>query len=94
MISGPFLESPGNFSGRESCFVFVVFAFKIKASIVLKIIEWNYQLTKQNWLVYGLGTVLLKGLDFNLCLQARQVSGPFEKQAPGSDYPERAVRVQ
>ena len=49
----------GNFSGPESCFVFAVFAFKIKPSIILKIIEWNSQLTKQNLLVYGLGTVLL-----------------------------------
>ena len=29
---GLFLESPGNFSGKESCFVFVVFAYKIKVS--------------------------------------------------------------
>ena len=27
---GSFLESTGNFSGLESCFVFVVFAFEIK----------------------------------------------------------------
>ena len=33
---GLFLESPGNFSGQESC---SVFAFKIKASIILKIIQ-------------------------------------------------------
>ena len=30
---------PGNFLGPESCFVFVVFAFKIKAFIILKIIQ-------------------------------------------------------
>ena len=29
----------GNFLGPESCFVFVVFAFKIKALIILKIIQ-------------------------------------------------------
>ena len=34
---GPVL--PGNFLGPESCFVFVVFAFKIKALIILKIIQ-------------------------------------------------------
>ena len=34
---GLFLESPGNFSGAESCFVFGVFAFTIKVSIILKI---------------------------------------------------------
>ena len=27
---GWFLESPGNFSGPKSCFIFAVFAFKIK----------------------------------------------------------------
>ena len=53
------LESPVNLSGPKSCFAFVVFAFKIKVSIILKIIQWNYQLTKHNWLVCALGTVLL-----------------------------------
>ena len=33
---GLFLESPGNFSGPERCFVLVVFAFKIKVSIMFK----------------------------------------------------------
>ena len=45
---GLFLESLDNFSGSESCFVFVVFAFKIKVSIILKIIQWTYQLTKKH----------------------------------------------
>ena len=39
--------------------MFAVFAFKIKVSIILKIIQWNYQLKNQNWAVYELGTVLL-----------------------------------
>ena len=39
------------FSGLESCFVFSVFALKIKVSIILKMMKWNYQLTKQHWLV-------------------------------------------
>ena len=39
LISCLFLECPGNFLGPESCFVFVVFAFKIKVSIILKIIQ-------------------------------------------------------
>ena len=47
-----FHESPGNFSGPESCFVFAAFTFKIKVSIILKIIKLNNQLKKQNWLVY------------------------------------------
>ena len=38
-IRGLFLESPSNFLGPESCFVFVVFALKIKVSIILKIIQ-------------------------------------------------------
>jgi len=46
-----FLERPGKFSGPESYFVFTVFTFRIKISIILKMIQWNYQLTKQNWLV-------------------------------------------
>lgn len=45
----PFLESPGDFSRSESCFVFVVFGFNIKFWIILKIIQWNSPLTKQNW---------------------------------------------
>ena len=36
---GPFLESPGNFSGPKTCFLFVVFLFKVQISIILKIIE-------------------------------------------------------
>ena len=31
--------------------MFSVFAFRIKVSMILKMIKWNYQLTKQNWLV-------------------------------------------
>ena len=34
--AGLFLESPGNFSGQESCFLFAPFTFKIKFSIILK----------------------------------------------------------
>ena len=33
------LESPVSLSGPKSCFAFVVFAFKIKVSIILKIIQ-------------------------------------------------------
>ena len=54
---GLFLESPDNFLGPESCFRCAVFAFNIKISVVLKIIQWNYQLTKQKWLISELGTV-------------------------------------
>ena len=32
--------------GPKSCFMFAVFAFKIKVSIILKMIPWNYQIMK------------------------------------------------
>ena len=38
-VSGPFLESPENVSGLKSCFMLNVFAFKIKVSIALKMIQ-------------------------------------------------------
>ena len=50
---------PGSFLGSESYFMFAVFTFKIKASRILTMTQWNYQLTKQNWLVCEPGTVLL-----------------------------------
>lgn len=56
---GLFLESPGNFWGPESCFVFAVPSIQDQSSIKLKIIQRSYQLTKQNLLVCGIGTVLL-----------------------------------
>ena len=36
LVLGPVSPSPGKFSGPESCFVFVLFAFNIKVSIILK----------------------------------------------------------
>ena len=36
---GPFLENPDNFSGPESCFVFVVLAAKIKVKLLLRMIH-------------------------------------------------------
>ena len=51
---GLFLESPGNFSGPESCFVFAVFAFKFKLSKILKLIQWNYQLNNNEAKLTGL----------------------------------------
>ena len=38
--------------------MFVVFAFKINVSIILKMIQLKYQLTKQNWPICELGTVI------------------------------------
>ena len=40
----PFLESPGNFldfSGPESCFMSAAFAYKIKVSVILKMVQYN-----------------------------------------------------
>ena len=34
-----FLESPSSFSGPKNCFMFTVFALKIKVSIILKMIQ-------------------------------------------------------
>ena len=52
---GLFLERPaGSFSCPESYFVYTVFTFKIKVSIIVTMIQWNYQLSKQNWLVWEL----------------------------------------
>ena len=67
-LKGPVSRKSGNFWGAERCFVFSAFTFKIRvSSIILKIIKWNYQLTKQNWLVYKLGTVLLFLLFLTFC---------------------------
>ena len=35
---GPFLESPDNISGPESCFMFAEFLLEIKVSAILKMI--------------------------------------------------------
>ena len=64
-------------SGPESCCMFIVFTMRIKVSIILKMIQWNYQLTKQNWLVCGRGTVLL----FNKFWLQNLPSGPKSFQA-------------
>ena len=53
------IKIPANFSGPESRFMFAVFTFKIKVLMVLKMTQWNYQLTKQIWLVCELKTVIL-----------------------------------
>ena len=74
-VSGPFLESPENVSGLKSCFMFVVFEFKIKVSITLKMIQWQYQLTTQNWPVCDLGlncaATNSTGLDFKIFLDPK-----------------------
>ena len=39
---GLFLEGPDNFLGPKSCFMFAVFVFKMKVSIILKMIQWSF----------------------------------------------------
>ena len=36
---GAFLESPDDVSGPKNCFMYAVYAFKIKVSTILKIIQ-------------------------------------------------------
>ena len=50
----------------------------------LQMTQWSYQLTKQNWRVCELGTVLLFNMFWfeNLLSGLEKVSGPLEKQAP------------
>ena len=55
----PFRESADNFLGPKSYFMFAAFAFMMKVSIILIMIQWNCELTKKNWPVCVLGTVLL-----------------------------------
>ena len=64
--------------------MFVVFAFKINVSIILKTIQLKYQLTKQNWPVCEPQErcCYSTGFDFKICLRTRKVTGPFKKEAP------------
>ena len=43
MTRGPFLESPDDFSYPKRRFMFAVFAFKIKVSLIFRMIQWTYQ---------------------------------------------------
>ena len=56
---GTFWKDPAIFRARKAALHTAVFAFKIKVSTILEIIQRNYHLTKQNLLVCNLGTVLL-----------------------------------
>ena len=46
---GPFLKSqvPKSFRAQKAVLSFAVFAFKIKVSLILKLIQWNYWLLKE-----------------------------------------------
>ena len=45
---GPFRESADNFLGPKNYFMFAAFAFMMKVSIILIMIQRNYQLKKKN----------------------------------------------
>ena len=65
----------GNVSAPKSCFVFVVFAFTNKDSIIFENDAITLSVEKQNWLVFELGTYnrkffILRALFFLLCLAA------------------------
>ena len=65
--------------------MFAVFAFKINVSIILKIIQWNYQLTKENWLVCELGTLLLfNGSWFQNLPSDTKSYRAFQETGPGT----------
>ena len=50
---GPFLESSNNFQARKAV-LYSPCLHSRRVQIILKIIKWNYQLTKQNWPVFEL----------------------------------------
>ena len=74
-----------NFSGPRSWFIFAMFAFKIKVSIMLEMRQWNYHLTKLDWLVCELGTVQLLAIQLVVILKfafgPKKVTRPFKKRA-------------
>ena len=68
--------------------MFAAFAFKIKVLIIVKMIQWNYQLAKQNWLVCTPGTVLL----FNrFWFQLKLPSGPKSYRTYRGTGPSKTV---
>ena len=80
-ILDPFLESPDNFSGPKSSFMIVVFMHS--RLVILKTIQWKYQLTiiKINrYVSYELR--YSTGFEFKICLRTQKISGTFEKQVP------------
>ena len=80
---GLFLETPGNVLGLKSCFIFAMFVFKIKVSLILKMRQRNYQLMKQiNQFVSKELCYYSTGFDFKVCLRARKVTGTLEERAP------------
>ena len=69
--------------------MFAVFALKIKVSIILKMTQWNFELTKQTWPVCELGTLLL----FDYFLISKFAFGPENYQAFRDTGPRKALAV-
>ena len=83
-----FSKAPVTFRARKA--VLCLNCLYCKVSIILRIIRWNYQLRKQNWLVRQEVCYCSTGLDLKICLRARKVIRPFEKRAPGERESKRA----
>ena len=48
-------------------------------------VQWNYQLTKQNWFVRQELGYYSTGFDFRIRLRAQKSNGPFEERGPGPE---------
>ena len=80
-----FSKGSGNISGLESCFVFAMFTFKIKVSIILKMIQLSVNEAKLTGLWARNCTTIQQVLILKFILRARKASGSFEKLAPGPE---------
>ena len=75
---GLFLESPDNFSGPESCFLFAAFAFRINVSIILKINKVKLSVNEAKLTGLCMGKELCyysTGLDFKICFRSEKLPG-------------------
>ena len=75
---GLFLESPGNFSGPDKCFVLILFAFKIKVSIIFK--NNTIKLSVNEATLTGLwtwncATIHVTGCDFKFAFRPEKFPG-------------------
>ena len=82
---GLFLESPGNFLGPESCFLFAAFAFRINVSIILKINKVKLSVNEAKLTGLCMGKELCyysTGLDFKIAFGPKSFQG-FRATGPG-----------
>ena len=71
-----FEKVPVTFRAQKTAeLCFCSFYIGIKVSIILKIVKLNTGNQFKDWELYYYST----GLDFEICLRARKVSGAFEK---------------